>query len=86
MIQITAYLRTEEDHKLWKTLPNKTEFLHFALNELNSDPPKETPTPQKIKPIYDNEVIIKPIVQEAKKNFNFCKHGSIKGLCKLGCK
>ena len=31
MIQITAYLRTEEDLALWKTLINKSEFLHRAL-------------------------------------------------------
>lgn len=29
---------------------------------------------------------VKPIVAEAKNNFEFCKHSSIKGLCKKGCK
>lgn len=32
MIQVTAYLRSKEDHELWKGLSNKTEFLHLALN------------------------------------------------------
>lgn len=38
LIQITAYLRDEEDLKLWKELGNKTEFLHDALgnNQNNS--------------------------------------------------
>lgn len=31
MIQITAYLRTEEDHNKWKAIPNKTEFMHVCL-------------------------------------------------------
>jgi hypothetical protein len=32
LIQITAYLRTEEDLAKWKALPNKTEALHQMLN------------------------------------------------------
>lgn len=32
MIKITAYLRTEEDLKKWKALPNKAEWLHKCLN------------------------------------------------------
>lgn len=32
MIQITAYLRTEEDLVKWKALENKTEWLHQTLN------------------------------------------------------
>lgn len=36
MIQITAYLRTEEDLALWKALPNKTEWLHSMLVESSS--------------------------------------------------
>jgi hypothetical protein len=31
MIQITAYLRDEEDLKKWKALPNKAEWLHNNL-------------------------------------------------------
>jgi hypothetical protein len=31
MIQITAYLRTEEDLVKWKALVNKTEWLHNQL-------------------------------------------------------
>jgi hypothetical protein len=33
MIQITAYLRTEEDLTKWKTIKNKTEWLHDMLNQ-----------------------------------------------------
>jgi hypothetical protein len=32
MIQITAYLRNEEDYTNWKAIGNKTEFLHNALS------------------------------------------------------
>ena len=32
MIQITAYLRNEDDHAKWKLVTNKTEFLHLALS------------------------------------------------------
>jgi hypothetical protein len=31
LIQITAYVRTEEDLKLWKALTNKTEAIHQML-------------------------------------------------------
>lgn len=31
LIQITAYLRTEEDLEKWKAISNKTAFLHDAL-------------------------------------------------------
>lgn len=31
MIQITAYLRDDDDLKRWKALGNKTQFLHDAL-------------------------------------------------------
>lgn len=33
MIQVTAYLQTEEDYALWKALPNKAKWLHEKLNE-----------------------------------------------------
>lgn len=31
LIQITAYVRNQEDLKLWKALPNKTEAIHQML-------------------------------------------------------
>lgn len=56
MIQITAYLRNEEDLKKWKALSNKVEFIHNALNppfteelmvELTKDLDWEGPIPKK---------------------------------------
>lgn len=34
MIQITAYLRTEEDKETWAKLDNKTEWLHNQLQNI----------------------------------------------------
>jgi hypothetical protein len=31
LIQITVYVRNEEDLQLWKALPNKTEAIHQML-------------------------------------------------------
>lgn len=31
LIQITAYVRNEDDLALWKALPNKTEAIHQML-------------------------------------------------------
>lgn len=42
LIQITAYLRDEEDLAKWKLLPNKAEFLHDALQGMPGDVPKTT--------------------------------------------
>jgi len=36
MIQITAYLRDEEDLKIWKAIGNKAAFIHDALQVQNS--------------------------------------------------
>lgn len=41
MIQVTAYLQTEEDYALWKALPNKAKWLHTKLNEAQAQ--KEAP-------------------------------------------
>ena len=35
LIQITAYVRTEEDLAKWKALKNKTEALHQMLQGAN---------------------------------------------------
>jgi hypothetical protein len=50
MIQITAYLRTEEDLKLWKEVENKTQFLHNALQGIHD----------KVVPIHekDKEIVV----------------------------
>jgi hypothetical protein len=32
LIQITAYVRDEQDLAKWKALPNKTEAIHQMLN------------------------------------------------------
>lgn len=32
LIKITAYVRTDEDLAKWQALPNKTDWLHDALN------------------------------------------------------
>lgn len=43
MIQITAYLRNEEDLARWKALENKTEWLHDCLSgkeALRTVPPR----------------------------------------------
>jgi len=55
MIQITAYLRTEADLKLWKKLPNKTEWLHQQLNA----PTIQTLLTKDIKPLKDENLINK---------------------------
>lgn len=36
MIQITAYLRDEEDLNKWKAIGNKTQFLHDAIQVQDS--------------------------------------------------
>jgi hypothetical protein len=33
LIQITAYVRNEQDLAKWKALPNKTEAIHQMLNQ-----------------------------------------------------
>lgn len=33
LIQITAYVRNEQDLALWKALPNKTEAIHQMLQQ-----------------------------------------------------
>jgi hypothetical protein len=47
VIQITAYLRNEEDLAKWRALENKSEFLHQALSGVKEN----TKKPHVIKPM-----------------------------------
>lgn len=56
MIQITAYLRDEKDLAIWKSLPNKTEWLHSVLSDSwrgqsIKDMPKIIAPPDKVIPM-----------------------------------
>lgn len=80
MIQITAYLRDEEDLAKWKALKNKSEFLHDALN-------KVVPETKRIaEPILDVAKLLQPVeiiktpadakkAVQPKDDMKFCPNG-----------
>jgi len=81
MIQITAYLRDEQDLVRWKALANKSQFLHDAL--MVQDGLYKTPKIGVIKTPKDAEKAVSLIGKGIKKT---CKHGKYPGLCKVqGC-
>jgi hypothetical protein len=78
MIQITAYLRDEEDLAKWKAVKNKTELLHNALNNQ-----------QRIMNIVANSEIelkrlqLTPTPKPSKTPKNLCKQHQVdKSVCK----
>lgn len=74
MIQITAYLRDEEDLKRWKEIGNKTAFIHDALRVQSSTlhgtmyPKGETKIPGGKVIVNDSEISKAPdmLTQEAR--------------------
>lgn len=58
MIQITAYVRDEEDKALWSALGNKTQFLHDALHSTSFRVTK--PQVRKAKLVGD-DITLEPI-------------------------
>lgn len=97
MIQITAYIRDEEDLRLWKELGNKTQFLHDALHVQNSTlrgtmyPKGEvestsqvSPVPIPENPLLENvrdKINNAQVDEVVKTNAKLCAHGQIKGKC-----
>lgn len=79
MIQVTAYLRDDEDLDKWKAVPNKVQFLHQALQHVQSR--------EAMNRDYDKK-IEKVIVKKAKSEY--CKNGhplDSRGRCfGKGCK
>lgn len=71
MIQITAYLRTKEDHSKWKLLQNKTEWLHDRLNEMtvisSSDAPMTPKNPGMLKTVFKDNAMDKRSLTPAQK-------------------
>lgn len=75
MIQITAYLRDEEDLALWKAIGNKTAFLHDSLHVQNSTShgtmyPKGETKPASGATVIVNDAEITERVKEIDEKFN----------------
>ncbi len=92
MIQITAYLRDEEDLARWKAIGNKSAFLHDALvvqdstlhGTMYQKQPKFSAEPMEtdkkvIKTKKDAEEVIPEIVPPVAKNISRQSNG----LCKI---
>jgi hypothetical protein len=79
----TIYIRKEDLDK-WEAIEDKPTWLQIALNGT------DVPTVNKvIKERKEIEKIMEqhlPIITERNKDMDFCKHGSVKGFCKKGCK
>jgi hypothetical protein len=79
------YIRQEDEH-IWDSILDKPRFLHDALRSV--DPTKYNKAVKERKAI---EKVMKPYIDAVKaaqdnKEYAFCKHGSVKGFCKKGCK
>lgn len=67
LIQITAYVRDEEDLNKWKALENKTQFIHDALQgntvhiaeEKPFKGPKIVNSPEDVKKIFPEAKVVK---------------------------
>jgi hypothetical protein len=85
--QVTVYIR-EEDIEKWKTIQRKSEFIHKALNTSKPIPQTEgvLRSDSRVPMTLDNPFqITKEPLNKSSKDYSLCKHGSVKGFCKIGC-
>jgi len=90
MPQVHTYIRAEDMEK-WRALPNKSEFIHNALNKVDHPPSPshiKVPSPPKeevvakIKPVKGLK-ITKKVGDVEVEVISPCPHGFAKGLCRL---
>jgi hypothetical protein len=76
MIQITAYLKDEEDLKIWKKVENKSAFLHNTLQGIHGN--VQGSKPVRIDTVPEAEEAVKQLKQGKKvKDMHTCPNGHL---------
>lgn len=96
-MRVNIYIR-KENQEAWGKIPDKSNWIN-ALLENSSDTSRygkvrDTPAGKFVEVLSEDLPVLNDVEDVRKvakslaeeKNFDFCKHGSVKGLCKLGCK